>query len=242
MLLLVLVAGCDASSATGHRESTTPTAVSTVAVPSSVEDLEQTMEQVIQLTQPSVVEVLAVRGQARSIGSGGVLRTDGYIVTNDHVVRGFTQFQVVLSTGQALPASLVGEAPADDLAVLKVNVSGLQPILFGDSAQVHAGELVLALGSPLDLQQSVTLGIVSGLNRTASEAPSGPAGMLTGLIQTSAPINAGNSGGALVNMHGQLIGIPTLGAVNPATGQAADGIGFAIPANRVRTVTNQFVP
>ena len=199
------------------------------------------MEQVIQVTQPSVVEVQAGGAQPESVGSGEVFRADGYVVTNDHVVRGFARFQVILATGQALPASLIGEAPADDLAVLKVNATGLQPITFGDSAQVHAGELVLALGSPLDLQQSVTLGIVSGLNRTASEAPEGPAGMLTGLIQTSAPINPGNSGGALVNMHGELIGIPTLGAVNPTTGQTAAGIGFAIPANRVRTVTNQFV-
>jgi S1-C subfamily serine protease len=91
------------------------------------------------------------------------------------------------------------------------------------------------------LQQSVTLGIVSGLNRTASEAPSGPAGTLTGLIQTSAPINPGNSGGALVNLHGELIGIPTLGVVDPTTGEAAAGIGFALPANLVRSITDQFV-
>ena len=245
VLALVLLAGCAAGrSARTNGPATpqpTPAAISTVAVPSSVEDLEQTLEQVIQLTERSVVEVQATSEEAHSIGSGDVIRADGYIVTNDHFVRGFTRFQVVLSTGQALLATLVGEAPSDDLAVLKVPASGLQPVLFSDSAKVRAGELVLALGSPLDLQQSVTLGIVSGLNRTASEAPRGPAGTLTGLIQTSAPINPGNSGGALVNLHGELIGIPTLGAVDPTTGDVADGIGFAIPSNQVRSVTAQFL-
>jgi putative serine protease PepD len=248
-VVLALLAGCaaacsagpDGSAGRGERPSPMPSAIATVAVPSSVEDLEQTLQKVIQLTERSVVEVQAANGQGHSIGSGDVIRADGYIVTNDHVVRGFTRFQVVLSTGQILPASLVGEAPSDDLAVLKVAASSLQPVLFGNSANVRVGELVLALGSPLDLQQSVTLGIVSALNRTASEAPSGPAGTLTGLIQTSAPINPGNSGGALVNLHGELIGIPTLGAADPTTGVAAAGIGFAIPANRVRLVTDQFL-
>jgi S1-C subfamily serine protease len=206
-----------------------------------VEELEQTMEQVIQTVERSVVEVQATNGQGHAIGSGDIIRADGYIVTNDHVVRGFTRFQVVLSTGQMLPATLVGEVPSYDLAVLKVPASGLQPVLFGDSASVRVGELALALGSPLDLQQSVTLGIVSGLNRTASEAPNGPARTLTGLIQTSAPINPGNSGGALVNLHGELIGIPTLGVVDPTTGETAAGIGFALPANLVRSIIDQFV-
>jgi putative serine protease PepD len=147
---------------------------------------------------------------------------------------------VVLATGQTLPATLVGEAPSDDLAVLKVTASGLRPITWGDSAALPVGSFVLALGAPLGLDQSATFGIVSALNRSASEAPSGPATTLVGLIQTSAPINPGNSGGALVHLHGELIGIPTLNAAT-STGTAAAGIGFAIPANRVKVITDQLM-
>ncbi len=108
---------------------------------------------------------------------------------------------------------------------------------------MQVGEFDIALGNPLGLQQSATFGIVSALNRTATEdASSGGTGAtLTGLIQTSAPINPGNSGGALVDLQGQLIGIPTLGATNTNNGSTADGIGFAIPSNRVSYVVNQLI-
>jgi S1-C subfamily serine protease len=191
--------------------------------------------------QPSIVEVNSRGSQGQTIGSGEVIVSGGYVVTNDHVVRGFQQFQVVLADGQTVQATLVGEAPADDLAVLKVAAPTLRPIPLGNSSAVQVGSIVLAIGSPLGLDQSATLGIVSALNRTASEAPSGPAGTLTGLIQTSAPINAGNSGGALVNLRGELIGIPTLGASDPTGGGPAYGIGFAIPSNRVKYITDQLI-
>src|SRR5262249_6376450 len=159
------------------------------------------------------VESIGARGEA--IGSGEVISADGNIVTNDHVVRGFSSYQVVLSSGKTLPATLVGESPVDDLAVLKVNQPGMRPINFAQSSAAKVGEFVLAIGTPLGLQQSATFGIISALNRTASEAPDGPAGTLTGLIQTSAPINPGNSGGALVDLTGKLVGIPTLAASDP---------------------------
>jgi S1-C subfamily serine protease len=209
-------------------------------VPAAAADLEQTIQTVIRRVQPSIVEVNSSGSQGRAIGSGEVIAAGGYVVTNDHVVRGFQQFQVVLADGQTVPATLVGEAPADDLAVLKVAAT-LRPIPLGNSSTVQVGSIVLAIGSPLGLDQSATLGIVSALNRTASEAPSGPAGTLTGLIQTSAPINAGNSGGALVNLRGELIGIPTLGASDPNGNGAAYGIGFAIPSNRVKYITDQLI-
>jgi S1-C subfamily serine protease len=190
--------------------------------------------------QPSVVEVQSTGSPGKAIGSGNVISTDGYIVTNDHVVSGFATYQVVLSNGRTLPARLVGEAPTDDLALLRVAQSGLPPISLADSNKVRVGQFVLAIGTPLGLQQSATFGIVSALNRNASEAPNGPAATLAGLIQTSAPINPGNSGGALVDLHGQLIGIPTLAAADPRAG-AANGIGFAIPANRVRFVADQLM-
>ncbi|HEY7781154.1 MAG TPA: trypsin-like peptidase domain-containing protein [Ktedonobacterales bacterium] len=213
------------------------------ALSPAVGDLQQSVETVIQNVQPSVVEVTSTStGQGQeAIGSGDILTKDGYIVTNDHVVQGFDTFSVTLSSGKTLPAHVVGEDAQDDLAVLKVSATNLKPITFGDSAKVQTGEFVVALGNPLGLNQSATFGIVSALNRTASEAPNGPAGELTGLIQTSAPINPGNSGGALVDLQGQLIGIPTLGATNAETGGGADGIGFAIPSDRVQYVVNQVI-
>lgn len=226
-----------ASSPSAPADAETPLA--TVAVPSSVTDLEQTFQTVIQRVQPSIVEVQSAGSQGQAIGSGDVITSDGYIVTNDHVVHGYQRYAVVLATGQTLPATLIAEALADDLAVLKVSATGLRPIIWGDSGALRAGALVLAIGSPLGLDQSVTFGIVSALHRTASESGSGTAVTLSDLIQTSAPINPGNSGGALVNLRGELIGVPTLG-VETSSGTAA-GIGFALPANRVRSLTDQLL-
>jgi S1-C subfamily serine protease len=210
-------------------------------VPAAAADLEQTIQTVIRRVQPSIVEVNSSGSQGRAIGSGNVIAAGGYVVTNDHVVRGFQQFKIVLADGQMAPATLVGEAPTDDLAVLKIATATLRPIALGNSSTVRVGSIVLAIGSPLGLDQSATLGIVSALNRTASEAPSGPPGTLTDLIQTSAPINAGNSGGALVNLRGELIGVPTLGASDPNGNGTAYGIGFAIPSNRVKFITDQLI-
>src|SRR5579859_2731315 len=243
-LIVIFVAGCSVGAATSngasHSRSSNSTAP-TVVVPAAAADLQQNVVNVIRTVQPSVVEVVSQGGQGEAIGSGEILTADGYIVTNDHVVEGFSQFAVHLSSGQSLPAQLIGKDAQDDLAVLKVNTSNLQPIAFADSAKVQVGQFAIALGSPLGLQQSATFGIVSALNRSASEAPNGPAGVLTGLIQTSAPINPGNSGGALVDLSGRLIGIPTLGAADPNSGGAASGIGFAIPSDRVQFVADQLM-
>jgi S1-C subfamily serine protease len=233
LAVAMLIGGCSLPGI--DSEQATPT-----AAPSSA--LAQSPVNVIPAVQPSVVEVQSLNtGGSGAVGSGEIISADGNIVTNDHVVRGFSSYRVLLSNGKTLPAKLFGEAPEDDLAVLKVNATGLRPIKLGNSSTVQVGEFVLAIGAPLGLEQSATFGIVSALNRTASEAPGGPAGVLTGLIQTSAPINPGNSGGALVDMQEQLIGIPTLSATIPSTGAAAEGIGFAIPVNRVKFVADQLV-
>ncbi len=245
LLLGVLITlGCTAQTNGNTQGGSTGGSVAaapTVAVPAAATDLQQTVVNVIHVVQPSVVVVESSGAQGGGIGSGEVISTDGYIVTNDHVVAGFSTFRVVLSSGKTLSAQLVGAASGDDLAVLKVSQSGLPPINFADSSKVQVGQFSLAIGTPLGLAQSATFGIVSALNRTASEAPSGPAGTLTGLIQTSAPINPGNSGGALVDLHGQLIGIPTLAATDPNIGGAANGIGFAIASNRVKFIAGQLV-
>jgi S1-C subfamily serine protease len=246
IVVALIVIGVGVGVALGRNGGAAGTAAAqpaaTVAVAPAAQDLQQQIVNVIRTVQPSVVQVQSQGSQGQAIGSGEIVSGDGYIVTNDHVVAGFSQYSVLLSNGKTYPATLVGEAPQDDLAVLKVSAgSALQPIAFGDSNKTQVGQFAVALGSPLGLQQSATFGIVSALNRTASEGPDGPAQELTGLIQTSAPINPGNSGGALVNLSGQLIGLPTLGAVDPNSGSAANGIGFAIPSDRVKFVMDQLI-
>jgi S1-C subfamily serine protease len=237
--LLVLAACASPSTRSAATSTSRVTPLPTVSVPASATDLEDTIQAVIKRAEPSIVEVQSTGSQGQGLGSGNIITADGYIVTNDHVVRGFQTYAVVLATGRTLPATLVGEAPADDLAVLKITAAGLLPITWGNSDALEVGSFVLAIGSPLGLDGSATLGIVSALNRTASEAPSGPATTLTSLIQTSAPINPGNSGGALMNLNAQLVGIPTLSAATPSG--AANGIGFAIPSNRVQFIADQLV-
>lgn len=215
------------------------TGASTSSAPSGT-DIEAATINVIRSVDPSVVQIQGRGGlTGGSVGSGEILTADGYIVTNSHVVHGLSTYTVLLANGQQIPATLIGEAPSEDLAVLKVNATDLKPIAVGDSSEVVVGEFALAVGSPLGLEQSATSGIISALNRQAAEVVDGKRFTITGLIQTSAPINPGNSGGALVNFKGQLIGIPTLAAVEPSTGVAANGIGFAISSNRMKTVVNQ---
>jgi len=249
LVLLVLIAGAFAiGQGVGSSAANNNPAVANIGtdgprvnVPASAQDLQQTLITVVHTVQPSVVEVTSRGGQGGAIGSGVVLTKDGYIATNDHVVAGFSTYTVTLSNGDQKSATLVGADPQDDLAVLKVSAGTLQPLAFADSSKVQVGEFAIALGSPLGFQQSATFGIVSALNRSASEGQGGPAAVLTGLVQTSAPINPGNSGGALVDLQGQLIGIPTLAAADPQSGTAAEGIGFAIPSNRVKFVAQQLI-
>ena len=201
---------------------------------------------VVRQVLPSVVLIRTADG----LGSGVVLDRSGNIVTNAHVAGNATKFQVQVS-GDTAPrtARLVGTYPPDDLAVIRADdPSGLQPARFGDSDQVQAGDVVLAMGNPLGLSGSVTQGIISATDRAVTEpATPGLAGQartaatLPGAIQTSAPINPGNSGGALVSASGQVIGIPTLAAASPQGGAQAQGIGFAIPSNLARDIAAQII-
>jgi len=212
-----------------------------VTVSSSTTTLEQDVKNVAKAVAPSVVKITSTGSSGEAVGSGNILTADGYIVTNDHVVQGFSNFSVQLSTGATYSAQVIGESPDDDLAVIKINATGLTPVAFGDSSQAQVGDFVVAIGNPLDKGEAATFGIVSQVNTTASESPNGPAGTLTGLIQTSAPINPGNSGGALVNLKGQLIGIPTLAAINPESQGTQTSIGYAISSNRVQFVAKQLI-
>ena len=232
-----------ASSTTGSTIVLGASSAPSLTISSTTTSLQQSVETVAKAVAPSVVEITSTSTtqNGESIGSGDILTANGYIVTNDHVVQGYNNFTVTFSNGSSVQAQLVGQDAQDDLAVLKVAATNLTPIALGDSSKATVGEFTIAVGTPLGLRNTATFGIVSALNRTASEAPSGPAGDLTGLIQTSAPINPGNSGGALVNLQGQLIGIPTLSATNPETGSSANSIGYAIPSNRIAYVTQQLI-
>jgi S1-C subfamily serine protease len=241
LLLLLLASFLLGHAAIGGTSSTSSTSSSTPTVTTSAQDLQQTIITVVNKVQPSVVEVISRGNNKEALGSGIVLTADGYIVTNDHVVRGFTSYTVTLANNQTLQARLVGQAPESDLAVLKVAASNLQPITFADSSKVAVGQFAIAIGNPLGLADTATFGIVSALNRSASEQPDGPAGTLTGLIQTSAAINPGNSGGALVDLQGRFIGMPTLGASDTQSGTPANDIGLVIPSNQVKAVADQLI-
>src|SRR5262245_2427448 len=190
--------------------------------------LQGVYEATITRILPSVVEITA----GNATGSGVVFDRRGDIVTNAHVVGTAKKFQVrVSASSHPMHARLVGVFPPDDLAVIRVShgASDLKPVRWADSAKVHVGAIVLAVGSPYGLIVSATQGIVSATSRTVT----GPASqghkptVIVNAVQTSAPINPGNSGGALVLLSGYVLGIPTLSAQDPELGGPAPGIGFA---------------
>jgi Do/DeqQ family serine protease len=169
------------------------------------------------------------------VGSGVIVRTDGYILTNHHVVDGAEKVNVELTDGRSFKAKVVGTDAATDLAVLKIDAHNLQTLTLGDSDGVRVGDVVLAVGNPLGLGQTVTMGIVSAKGRATA---GGGDGSFESFIQTDAPINKGNSGGALVSTRGELVGINSQ-ILSPSGGNI--GIGFAIPANMARGVMTQLI-
>ncbi len=168
-----------------------------------------------------------------ALGSGVILTKDGYIVTNYHVVSGATKIIVKTYDGKEYKAKLIGSDPKTDLAVLKINANNLHPITIANSDKVEVGDLVLAIGNPFGLKESVTMGIVSAKNRTSIGLND-----YENFIQTDAAINPGNSGGALVDMKGRLIGINS--AIISRSG-ANNGIGFAIPSNMMKFVVTSLI-
>jgi putative serine protease PepD len=199
----------------------------TVAAAAGLGWLQRQYEQVVSRVLPSVVQISTGTGT----GSGVVYDGCGDIVTNAHVVGTAATVGVSpASGGKALPAKVTGVFAPDDLAVITVQrgAASLKPAVFGRSAAVRVGEIVLAMGNPLGLSGTVTDGIVSATGRTVSEGQ-GSSAVLISAIQTSAAINPGNSGGALVDLSGRVIGIPTLAATDPQMGGAAAGIGFCDP-------------
>lgn len=212
-------------------------------------------EAVAQKALPSVVNInvyTASQSQAQgfmrssstqeytqsSLGSGVILSGDGYILTNYHVIEGADKLQVVASGGE-YEAKVVGTDPSSDLAVIKIEASGLPAVEIGSSSDLVTGEWAMAVGSPFGLEQSVSTGIVSAVSRSSSSLYSSESeAIYTNMIQTDAAINPGNSGGALVDKNGKLIGINTLIA---STSGSSSGVGFAIPVDYAMKIAEQII-
>ncbi len=194
---------------------------------------------------PSTVYIEVAAGQQSGSGSGFVLREDGYVVTNQHVIAaardGGGRITVVFADGSESEAEVVGASVDYDLAVLRVDADGLRPLVLGDSDALVVGEPVVAIGAPLGLEGTVTSGIVSALNRPVS-IPDEAGSTFINAIQTDAAINPGNSGGPLVNAAGEVIGVNSAIATTATAGQAGSvGLGFAIPSSQVRRTTEQLI-
>jgi Do/DeqQ family serine protease len=172
------------------------------------------------------------RPRQSALGSGVIVTTDGYVLTNNHVIDGADEVSIDLTDGRTLPAKVVGTDKLSDLALLKVTGGGLHSVTLGDSEAVKVGDVVLAVGNPLNVGQTVTMGIISAKGRSTGVGDGG----YEDFLQTDAPINHGNSGGALVNMKGELIGINSQ-ILSNSDGNI--GIGFAIPANMARHVMTE---
>lgn len=189
---------------------------------------------IYERTAASAVSIESKHADGYSSGTGVVLTQDGYLITNAHVVAGAQSVRVILHDNRALPASLVGFDAVEDLAVLKVEAEGLVPAEFGDSNALRIGEPVAALGDSLGYRATFTDGIVSALDREVQVDDT----KMT-LIQTSAAINYGNSGGPLFNRYGQVVGINTVKIVSEDG--SAEGLGFAIPSRRVKYVADRLI-
>ncbi|RMF91662.1 MAG: PDZ domain-containing protein [Methanobacteriota archaeon] len=202
---------------------------------------ENVKDSVVHITsksveQSSLLEPVPVSG----LGSGVVISEDGYIVTNDHVVSGAEDIEVRLSTGYVAPARLIGTDPSTDLAVLKIEAPfRLRPAALGDSSKLKVGQLAIAIGNPFGFDNTITVGVVSALNRTLRSKDNY---IIKGVIQTDAAVNPGNSGGPLLNSRGEVIGINTAIFSTLQGGfQAFQGIGFAIPSNTVSEVSQKLI-
>jgi S1-C subfamily serine protease len=214
-----------------------PSAPAAQSAPSST---SEAMIAAVQQVAPAVVTVLSSGSQGSGSGSGVIVSADGFIVTNNHVVESARQLAVVFADSSRRPAELIGTDPLNDIAVLRVegDLPGVAAI--GDSAALMPGEQVLAIGSPLgNFRNTVTAGVVSALNRSV--------GSMEGLIQTDAAINSGNSGGPLINLRGEVVGINTLVVRNDLAGglgmgaAPVEGLGFAVPSSIFRGVADQLV-
>ena len=246
VLALLVAAGAVYRSATEQG----PDGLAKTAVASHVHvPGDEPVAQVAADVEPSVVQV-NVSGIQRTpfgtekqegIGSGVIYRSDGYIITNNHVVEGARTVEIAFADGTTERGEVVGTDPITDLAVIKVNRDGLPAASFSDDKQLAVGQLTVAIGSPSGFQSTVTSGVLSGMGREFPPELTGgqQESSLVDLLQTDAPISPGNSGGALADRDGQVIGINV--AYLPPNETGAEGIGFAIPSYTVVSVADQLI-
>lgn len=213
-------------------------------------NIETSVTQTVERVGPAVVTVLSqipdqisafgIISGGISSGSGVIISSEGYIITNYHVIEGAEEVRIILANGTELPVKVIGGDQFSDLAVLKVEGADLPAVApLGNSDQVKSGETVIAIGSPLgDFKNTVTTGVISATGRTLD---TGNGYLMEDLIQTDAAINRGNSGGPLVNLAGQVIGINTLILREGTGGDVVEGLGFSIPSNTVQVVANQLI-
>ena len=211
------------------------------ASPQSLENISEvpgaiSWQDVYEKVLPSVVSITCHDGLTASSGTGVIMDAGGYIITNAHVVEDAVSIRVLLTDGRELTARCVGADMLSDLAVLRVTASGLVPAVFGDSDKLRVGDEVVAIGDPLgvELRGTMTNGIISGINRDIKSGNR----TLT-LMQTTAALNTGNSGGPLVNCYGQVVGINTMKIGDYASEGGVEGLGFAIPITSVQTILEQ---
>jgi putative serine protease PepD len=219
------------------------------SVTSSIERPPGSVADIAQRVLPSVVSISARGARGGGTGTGFVIDSTGFILTNNHVISDAAvdggRIEVQLNDGTTLAATIVGRDSAYDLAVLKVDRTGLTALTFGDSDQVAVGDAVIAIGSPLGLSGTVTLGIVSAKDRAVTAGEDAGDNSYINAIQTDAAINPGNSGGPLVNSAGAVIGvnsaIATLGSSFLSSQSGSIGLGFAIPINQARKTAEQLI-
>ena len=212
---------------------------------------EQMVMSIYEKANPAVVRVETVIETPNRFGfifphggqgSGFLVDTEGHILTNYHVVHDATTVEVVLASGETLDATVAGRSPADDVALLKVDpedVAGIEPLPLADSTAVETGEMAIAVGSPFGLDNSITVGVVSGVERSRPGVMRRP---ITGMIQTDASLNPGNSGGPLLNAQGEVMGINT--SIDASTAFSIvdpKGIGFAVPVNTAKDLMTRFL-
>lgn len=212
-------------------------------------DVETAVTQAVQKVGPAVVTIVGtipgqmtffgMTGDQTVSGSGFFISGQGYILTNNHVVEGTQEVSIILSDGTQESATLVGADPYSDIAILKTDGRVPAAVTLGNSDLLNAGESVIAIGSPLgDFKNTVTVGVVSGTGRSID---TGKGYQVEGLIQTDAAINQGNSGGPLVNLAGEVIGVNNMIVRGSDSGTIAEGLGFAIPVNTAQAVANQII-
>ncbi len=232
-------------SATPANSGTSKTSTSGNGIPTSAQGGTMAVPKVVQMVRPGVVQVISQFGQNVATGSGFFFDNKGHILTNNHVVAGASRITVVTANNRILRATLVGRDELTDVAVLKVSAK-VPPLKLGNSDKLQVGEPVVAIGSALALPggPTVTTGVVSALERVQQEpgqTPQQAGPVLYGLIQTDAAVNPGNSGGPLLDLRGEVIGINTLGQRSTQTGESVQGINFAVSINTARSVADEII-